>query len=58
MAFRVVSQRSTPHDRSELKVERPAQGAEPQLATITHAVVMVMSTPWVFDLDPRRMASI
>jgi hypothetical protein len=35
-AFAVVSQRSTPHDRSELKVERPAQGAQPHLAMITH----------------------
>ena len=34
-ALRVVSQRSTPHDRSEVKTKRPAQGAEPHLATIT-----------------------
>jgi hypothetical protein len=35
-----------------MKVERPAQGAQPHLATIKprpRPVFMVMTTPWVFD---------
>jgi hypothetical protein len=50
MALSVVSQRSTPHDPFEVKVECPGGGAQPHLATIMLGRAgdfMVMSTPWV-----------
>jgi hypothetical protein len=59
-ALMVISQRSRPHDPSEMTADRPAEDIQPHVGTMMDAprpYFMVMSTRWVFDLDLRPVVS-